>query len=485
MKLYKSNSLYKHIYNMKLENITSRLSEEQVKADIELVIQIQTKLRGLGLYPGGKFVDGDFGPRTRNAIKSFCDAINIPFPQYDRNFAQNLLATKQLPSVLGMGNNRAQSFQNLLNIAQATKLSTDELAPFLHRGIKISKYLTEITEYAERLTNKHEPQALPSTYAPYPKRGIIPNIDSQGLNFLHSDVKEACVCIGNFATDGIQTRWLGKNAFEERQFWSATKIVPILNTVCDANTRAPGADIANCYINETRYKLIDIILDIISYRSKITSSNAGAATLKLFQTPTGLETWVKNITGNQQLTFRGGYGENPFIRQPKLFDRVSGKQVLSSPGVPLEGDTNRLSAYDLTRLMSMLGWHWHLPGDARLPGAQWQSLKSVVQAMGNDRARYIDVAIETLGLENVVSSPVIISKLGNGFSESRASHEITYVALVEFIDERNGTNQANKFKTLAMTLRATVQPPRTLVELDARMATDVAEIIRRVMLNQI
>ncbi|BAZ11042.1 hypothetical protein NIES4071_28660 [Calothrix sp. NIES-4071] len=470
---------------MKLENITSRLSEEQIKADIELVTQIQMKLRGLGLYPGGKFVDGDFGPRTRNAIKSFCDAINIPFPQYDRNFAQNLLTKKQLPSVLAMVTSRAQTFQNLLDIAKATKLSTDELAPFLHRGIKNSKYIIEISQYAERLTAKYETQ-VPSTYTPYPKRGVIPTIDSQGLNFLHSDIKEACVCIGNFVNGEIQARWLGKNALEERQFWSATKIIPILSTVCEANTRAPGVDIANCYINETQYKLSDIILDIISYQGKITSSNAAAASLNLFQTPTALETWVKNITGNQQLSFRSGYGGNPFIRQPKLFDRVTGKQVLNSPGVPLEVDKNYLSAYDLTRLISMLGWHWHLPADTRLGGAQWQSLKSIVQTMGNDRARYIDIAIETLGLENVINSPVIISKLGNGFSDSRESHEITYVAFVEFIDERNrSTNQVGKFKTFAMTLRAAVKPPRTLVELDARMAAEVTEIIRRVVADEI
>ncbi|BAZ11037.1 hypothetical protein NIES4071_28610 [Calothrix sp. NIES-4071] len=40
---------------MKLENITTRLSENQVKADKELVTQIQIKLRGLALYPCNYF----------------------------------------------------------------------------------------------------------------------------------------------------------------------------------------------------------------------------------------------------------------------------------------------------------------------------------------------------------------------------------------------------------------------------------------------
>ncbi|MBF2067368.1 MAG: peptidoglycan-binding protein [Calothrix sp. C42_A2020_038] len=466
--------------------MTSRLSEEQVKADKELVTHIQIKLRGLGLYPGGKFIDGDFGPRTRNAIKNFCEAIGIPFPQYDRNFAQNLLTKKQLPSVLRMAANREQTFQNLLSIAKATKLATNELAPFLHRDLHNSKYITEIAQYAQRLTVKHETQVLPLTYTVYPKRGVIPAIDNQALNFLHSDIQEACVCIGNFVNEEIQTRWLGKNALEERQFWSTTKIIPILNVISEANTRASDIDTANCYINERQYLFNDIVLDIISYKGKITSSNAAAACLKLFQTPISLETWVKNITGNQQLSFRSGYGENAFIRQPKLIDRVTGKQVLSSPGVALEVDKNYLSAYDLTRIISMLGWHPHLPEHARLPGARWQSLKSIIGAIGSDRARYIDVAIETLGLENVISSPVIISKLGNGFSDSRGSHEIAYVALIEFIDEQNrSTNQLGKFRTLAMTMRGVVKPPRTLVELDARIAADVTEIIRRIVVNEI
>lgn len=470
---------------MKLENITTRLSEEQVKADKELVTQIQIKLRGLGLYPGGKSIDGDFGTKTRNAIKNFCDAVGIQ-PQYDRIFAQNLLTQKQLPSVLGMVNSsREQMFQNLLSMAKSTQLSPGEEAAFLHRGIqKNSKYIAEIAEYPLRMAKKYEVN-VPSGFTTYPKRGVIPTIDNEGLSFLHSDIKEACVCIGNFVNGEISARWLGKNALEEKQFWSATKIIPILNVICNANTLAPEIDVASCYINERQCKLTDVILDIINYQNKITSSNAGAATLKLFQTPTDLEKWVKDITGNQQLSFRSGYGRDPFTRQPQLFDSLTGKKVLNPPATALEVDKNYLSAYDLTRLISMLGWHLHLKENARLPGAQWQSLKTVITAMGNDPARYIEVAIETLGLENVISSPVIISKLGNGFSDSRGTNEITYVAFVQFIDERIRTNNQGKFRTLAMTLRGVVKPPVNFIELDARVAAEVTEIIRRVVTDEI
>lgn len=466
---------------MKLEDITSRLAEEQVKADKELVTDIQIRLRGLGLYPGGKLIDGDYGNRTRNGIKNFCDSVGLTFPLFDTNFARKLIITKQLSSLLAMGNNnREQTFQNLLAIAKAS-----QTLPFLHRDIQNSKYITEIPKYPERVQVKHNTHPTPITAKPYPKRGVIPTIENQGLNFLHADITEACVCIGNFENGTMQARWLGKNALEERQFWSATKIIPVLNVVCDANTRFPNIDIGNCYVNDRRNKFTDLILDIVNYRVKITSSNAAAATLKLFQTPIALENWVKNITGNQQLSFRGGYGETPFINQPKLIDGLTQKQVLTPPANRLDGN-NLVSAYDMTRLVSMLGWHLHLNEDARLPGAQWHSLENVIIAMGNDRARYIEVAIETLGLENVVLSPVIISKLGNGFSESRGTNEITYVAFAQFIDESiKPNNEPPKFRTLAMTLRGAVKPPRTFADLDARMAAEVSEIIRRVVTEQL
>ncbi len=472
---------------MKLENITNQLSEAQVKADYELVIQIQIKLRGLGLYPGGRFIDGDFGPRSRRGVKDFCDAVGIPFPQYDRTFARTLLDTRYLPSVLGMTNsNQEQIFNNLLSIAQGTKLSDNELAPFLHRGMKNSKYTREISEYPPRLAKKYHSSDANSTYNPYPERGVIPTIDREGLNFLHSDIKEACVCIGKLVNNEMQARWLGKNTLAKRQFWSSTKIIPILNVVCDANTNFPNINIANCYISNNIYKFTDIILDILTYQGKLVSSNSAAATLKLFRTPTSLENWVKNITGNQQLSFRSGYGENPFIRQPELIDSLSGQKVLDPPFNSLEIDKNYLSAYDLTRIISMLGWHLHLPENARLPGAQWHSLQNVIIAMGNDRARYLEVAIETLGIENAIASPVIISKLGNGYSNSRGTNEITYVGFTQFLDERDtDNNQYGKFRTLAMTLRASVQPSQSFVELDARIAAEVTEIIRRVIMDQL
>lgn len=466
---------------MKLKEITYLLSKEEVKADRELVREIQIHLKGLGLYPGGRLIDGDYGPMTEGAIKQFCQAVNLPLLQFDRNFAYKLLTTKQLPFILETAKNREWVYQKLLAIAKKTRLADDDVAAFLHRDIQNSAYLTQIQEYPNRLAIKHENQPVTSRYKTYPSIGNMPTIENQGLNFLDSEITEACVCLGNFDNDKIAARWLGKNALAQRQFWSATKIIPILNVVSQANSQYPQIEIGNCYLNDKKYRFLDIVLDIVSYRYKLTSSNSAAAMLKLFETPLGLENWLKKITGNQKLDFRSGYGEAPSIYQPSLFDSVTERQILKAATTTLEVDKNYPSAYDLTRMMSILGWHLHINQSARLPGAQWHSLKAMVYGMGHDKARYAEVALETLGLEKNISAPVIISKLGYGYSNSRYTFEITYTAFIQFIDERVG-----KLRTFAMTLRGVTNPGNgKWAELDARMAADVTEIIRRVVMEEI
>ncbi|MGB3638979.1 MAG: peptidoglycan-binding domain-containing protein [Rivularia sp. (in: cyanobacteria)] len=471
---------------MKLENISSLLSTEQVKADEELVREIQINLKSLGLYPGGKLIDGDYGSMTEGAIKQFCQAVDLPLLRFDENFAWRLLITKQLPFILQTVNQESV-FQKLIAIARKTRLAGDDVAAFLHRDIKNSTYITQINEYSNRLGAKYENSSINSTYNNYPQRGTIPSIENQSLNFLDSEITEACVCLGKFDSGEIKTRWLGKNALTKNQFWSATKIIPTLNVACEANAKLANLDIESCYFNDKKYSFIDIVLDIVSYRNKIASSNSAAAMLKRFQTPFDLENWLKSITGNQQLEFRSGYGETPFLSQPSLFDRLTGKQILNAATTNLEIDKNYLSAYDLTRLMSMLGWHLHLNQSARLPSAQWHSLKDIIYAMGYDKARYAEVALETLGLEKTIGAPVIISKLGYGYSNSRNTFEITYTAFVQFIDERFKTStQFGKLRTLAMTLRGVKNPGNdTWREVDARMAAGVTEIIRRVVREEI
>jgi antitoxin component of RelBE/YafQ-DinJ toxin-antitoxin module len=121
----------------------------------------------------------------------------------------------------------------------------------------------------------------------------------------------------------------------------------------------------------------------------------------------------------------------------------------------------------------MLGWHLHLPKGVRLPGAQWNSLESVVRAMGLDTARYIDIALETLGLVNVVSEPVIISKMG------LVPSSLTNVAFVKLVDNRQAPA---KLRTLAMALWTRAGSD---VNRDNNMAVAVTEIIRRVFTEEL
>ncbi|WP_052369569.1 hypothetical protein [Planktothrix agardhii] len=50
----------------------------------------------------------------------------------------------------------------------------------------------------------------------------------------------------------------------------------------------------------------------------------------------------------------------------------------------------------------------------------------MIKALGEDPARYVDVALKTLGIEQVITSPVILSKMGYGDSTVRQTVELCY-----------------------------------------------------------
>ncbi|AFZ11094.1 hypothetical protein Cri9333_0094 [Crinalium epipsammum PCC 9333] len=371
---------------------------------------------------------------------------------------------------------------------------------FLYQGVQKSPYKQHIKQYPERLTEKPDGANVISsgetivlkgsnktvTFTPYPKIGQIPSID-KSLDFLHPDIKEACICIGSFVDGQIKTHWLGRNALNKGQFWSATKILPILNILSKINSKFPDSDIDNCLIKDQNkrkknYPVYDLAVDVVSYGDAVATSNSVAAMFKRFETRPGLELWVQKITGNNNLEFRGGYGEPAFIDNPQIFDAKKGK-VLLNAAAPTSAGNNLVTAYDLTRFISMLGWHPHLAPALRLPGAQWHSLESIIRAMGTDAARYTDLAIKVLGIDSLISSPVIISKLGNGYSDSNKRHEIVYIAFVQFIDQiPKLQGQPAKLRTLSIALRGA---SNNLAQLDSRMATEVAEIMRRLVTEEL
>ncbi len=408
------------------------------------------------------------------------------------------------PTSLEIAKDRSLIFKKLLQTEIDVQANSDKLA-FLDRGIQTSSYRKEIKNYPDYL--KQKPDGIkvisyipPSNnllkFSPFPSLGTLPQIDVQSLNFLHEDIKQACVCIGTFVDGKIQTKWLGKNSFTKAQFWSATKIVPLINTVCQVNIKYPDCDIKNCAIRDgdgqqDDIPFDDLATDMISYTENIATSNSLGAMFKRFETRVGLEQWLKKTTGNNDLNFRSDYGEDPFLENPQIFDTIKQKVLLiAAENSPLQD--NFVSAYDLTKLISTLGWHYHLEQRSRLRGAQWNSLKSIVTAMGNDTARYGDQAIKTLGLDSVISSPVIISKLGQGISSIRGTVETIYVALMWFIDDRPKTaGKPAKLRTLAMTLRGTKaladvsNTDRLAIELDARICAEVTEILRQLFAEEL
>ena len=348
----------------------------------------------------------------------------------------------------------------------------------LDKGIKNSPYQNQVENYPEYLT------MLPSLaiYGAknFPNIGELPNIDEQGLNFIHSDIKEACICLAGNADGPFKSRWLGRNSLDKCQCWSSTKIIAILNVICSLNT-----DINTCQIrgNGKNINFNEAVEDVVSYEKKIGSSNALSAMFKCFQTYIDLESWLKEMTGNNHTEFQGVYGEDPFILSPEI---VQDNQVLlsaTSESKKPEDQTgeNTVTTYDLTRIMSMVGWYYHLPERAKLPGMSWENLQPLIRNYGKDTSRYVDVALEKLGIQNSIKSPVILSKLGFGYSSSRKRTELIYTCFAQF-------EYQEKVKSIAMTLRgarALGDFDREAVEIDARMAAEVTEIIRLLVTDEL
>ncbi|MBE9125179.1 MULTISPECIES: hypothetical protein [unclassified Coleofasciculus] len=141
-----------------------------------------------------------------------------------------------------------------------------------------------------------------------------------------------------------------------------------------------------------------------------------------------------------------------FVQQALHSPDFLAKQRLILKGVSQRHqDENTITAYDLARMISMLGWHYYIPQSSRLPGVQWHSLETVIRAMGSDAARLTDLALEELDLQNKISSIVILSKLGNGVTQMRNRAEAVYVALVQFVKPNAGG--ADELITFSMAIK--------------------------------
>ena len=97
------------------------LTRSQLRSDKGLVTEIQIKLRNLGLYPGGQWIDGDIGRDgvdtfTWKGLEKFCQAVglvSVPTTEIaiNQNIAQQLLQVKQLDFIF----DQAKDTNSILN----------------------------------------------------------------------------------------------------------------------------------------------------------------------------------------------------------------------------------------------------------------------------------------------------------------------------------------------------------------------------------
>lgn len=419
---------------------------------------------------------------TRGEVAALlCRALGVPDSELIRQYPQ-----------LEAAQNHQAVFQQFLK--QEAGFSQAKLA-FLDQKIERSPYRNQINQYAVRL---QLPEGTANTqpngrYLPYPNPGDVPFIQP-GLDFLSSNILSGCVCLATVRDGRLQSWWLGREAISPRQLWSSTKFVPLLNTIARANRAAPTVDVDRCRIRRAGgaggYPFHEMARSIMTYDERVATSNALAAMFKRFETPQRLEAWMQKLTGNEGLSFQGRYGEVSFLEYPELWDPVSRRTLLKSP-VKQQWGQNLVSTYDLTRLITMAGWHWRLPPLSRIPNLQTPSLASVIRAMGADTARYVEAAMETLGLAAWVRSPVVISKSGFGRSDERDRTELTYCALVQFSLPRQSASDptaAYQHYSLGLTLIAAQGVGDANQEaryVDALMAAEVTELLRRVIASDL
>ena len=277
------------------------LNLEEIKVDHELILDIQIKLAQFGLYPSGRWLDGEYGEGTNKALERFSQVMNLESwknKEINVNLAQTLLNTNITSFRFETAKNKDQVFKEF---SKAQPHPQTGGGVYLDRGFKKSLYRQEITSFPDRLKIKPDDIEIISPLNPkvklFPNRGKQPEIDEDGLNFLHRDITEACVCVGAISEGKLHAQWFGRNALDNEEFWSDTKIIPIINLVCQLNQKYPHIDIDKCIIRSANgnenYDFNRLVVATISYNFNPSSSNRIAAMFKRFSTYEGLEKWLQ------------------------------------------------------------------------------------------------------------------------------------------------------------------------------------------------
>ncbi len=469
---------------------------------------LQSRLIELGFLAGP--ADAAFGPATALALRDLQRRLLL---KPDGVAGPRTLAALQGPLPLPTSAYGPRLRQAAELAGQG--LADDDHLPLLDRGLAGSPFRQEPPRYAARLAAAPDASELapypapPGRFAAYPAHGVVPSILSGtdgrgGLEFLSEVVAQACVCVGSFAADRpLKVRWYGRGALEDNvQFWSATKFIAPLQLVCQLNRRHPGVPIAATSVRSLEgghtEAFASLFRDLVSYAPRAGEPDGGGSNriAYLFKRlghadEPDLQSWLRRLSGNPRALLLGWHGQwqpprnrpDPTFRNPFR----TGAELIGPGGVLLPHRSeprtrNLVSAYDLVRMLTLLGWHPQLPPDCRLPGAHWSSLATLVEGLGHDTARHLDAALEQLGLLEAVGEPVILSKMGFGAETGDPEIDaLCYAAFASFRDRRFSPARQRCF---ALALRVPTRPGAAL-EADARMGAEVTELVRRIFAEEL
>lgn len=379
--------------------------------------------------------------------------------------------------------------------------ASDDHLPLLDQGLAASPLGLDPTAFPRLLTLRavptrdgaqpRAPQSPSSpAYRPYPPLGRVPLIEEEGpnpggLSFLSDAVSQACLCVATPETEPgpLRFRWFGRRALEDNvQFWSATKWIAPLHLAGQAARRRPDRSLADALVRPAAggpgRPFPELFEQMVSYGGDASTpgcSNAIGYLFKQLLNPgePDLQSWLRAISGNPRLQFLGRYGCDPLIAGAELVS-PAGELLVAHGSRPRS--RNLVSAYDLVRLLTLLAWHPLLDQDQRLPWLHWGHLAPLVQGLGHDTARYIDHALTELGLREWIDEPVVLSKMGFGAETGDpAIDALTYTALFSGLDRCGAVPVRRRF---AMALRCPTCPGEG-ISADARMASEVIEIVRR------
>jgi hypothetical protein len=377
---------------------------------------------------------------------------------------------------------KAKVMADFMAVEKAEKSNGDHLS-FLDRGLASSPFKGAAPQVWESFGVRADGQAVQSSgsagFTPFPARGEKVG-EFRPLTFLGPSIKQAAIVVGSEVDGKMQARWYGQQPTLPSPMWSATKSLNALGLISKLNAMRPDLKVEDLSIRQagspgTAIPLKGLFQDITSYDNGPQGSNAGAGALGRMLGGAGREAFVEGNTGND-VTFNSNFGAGTMFSRPEIVTRT-GERVLLSPESPGEAVKNRISAYDLTRVHAQAAWHTRLDPSQRLPGAQGHSIGGWMRAMTEDTARYTDAGLKKLGLEGKISNVAIASKLGFGFESGQ--YEAVYSAVVQFSDDRFSPP---KQRSVSFTLRGEDASP---TRLDAQLATDTTEILRRLVNDEL